>query len=179
MGWTIRIKFIVQAIVLHPHKLKHLWVFNNTGKIAFCCSHSRNKGGQFALIIGIRKARSLHPRGNENRSKPSKMFLTFLSARYFSVEGDGTHSRGASFYSAGGRLGFARASVGSIPCMLGHPGSSGRPSLLPPALPWSHRTLLTAASFSHPQQRTTVPHSSPQLSTNERSSSMGSGYCGA
>lgn len=103
----------------------------------------------------------------------------FWSARYFSVEGDGTHSRGASFYSAGGRLGFARASVGSIPCMLGHPVPQA--VLLPYLLlyRWSHRTLPTAASFSHPQQRTTVPHSSPQLSTNERSSSMGSGYCGA
>lgn len=42
----------------------------------------------------------------------------FWSARFFSVEVDGTHSRGALLYSAGGRLGFARASVESIPCML-------------------------------------------------------------
>lgn len=43
----------------------------------------------------------------------------FWSTRFFSVEGGGTHSREALFYSAGGRLGFARASVTeSIPCML-------------------------------------------------------------
>lgn len=95
----------------------------------------------------------------------------FWSARYFSVEGDGTHSRGASFYSAGGRLGFARASVGSIPCMLGHPvpqavllpylllyrGHTGPFPQLPPSPTLSKGLQFPTALHSSPQMREAAP----------------------
>lgn len=62
-------------IVLHVHKQNHLWVFSNVGKIAFCCSSSRDKEGYFVLTVGIRKAPFIPPGGNEKRPKLFKLVL--------------------------------------------------------------------------------------------------------
>lgn len=99
----------------------------------------------------------------------------FWSAMYFSVETDGTHSRGASFYSAGGSLGFTRASVGSIPRVLWHPVPQD--ILVPCLLLHPGHTGPFHSCFLLP--RSAKDHSSPQFSINEKSSFMGSRYSGA
>lgn len=73
-GYTIRSKPNAQDIVLHLHKENHLWVFNNVGKVAFCCFNSGGKC-HFVLTVGIRKAQFVHPGGNKNRPKtPQRCF---------------------------------------------------------------------------------------------------------
>lgn len=71
-------------IVPHLHKENHLWVFNNVGKVAFCCSNSRSKCN-FVLTVGIKKAQFVHPGGNENGPKTSKMFCKSDSPRFWSI----------------------------------------------------------------------------------------------